>query len=66
RAKIEDELDYPCGKLSDRIIAYGICAEYSVVKGMLGEAQYFDKKFKDSLLNACRPKNIYIPPRRWL
>ena len=65
RVNLSNELDYPYGKLSDRIIAYGICAEYSVVKGMLSEAAYFDKKFKDSLLNSCRPKSVYIPPRRW-
>jgi len=66
RVNLGDQLDFCLGKLSDRIIAYGICAEYSVVKGMLNEAAYFDKKFKDSLLNVSRPKNVYIPPRRWL
>jgi len=66
KVNLNGALDYASGKLSERIIAYGICAEYCVVKGMFNEAAYFDKKFKDSLLNACRPKNVYIPPRRWL
>jgi len=63
---VYDALDYHAGRLSERIVAYGICAEYSIIKGMFNDATYFDKKFRDSLLNACRRKNILIPPRRWL
>lgn len=66
KVKINDTLDFHVGKLNERIIAYGICAEYSIIKGMLSDAAYYDKKFKDSLLNVCRKKNISIPPRRWL
>ena len=66
KINLNDTLDYHVGKISERIIAYGICAEYSLIKGMFNEASYFDKKFRDSLLNSCRKKNIFIPPRRWL
>lgn len=66
RAAIKDALDYHTGKLSERIVAYGICAEYSIIKGLFSDAAYYDKKFRDSLLNTCKRKNILIPPRRWL
>lgn len=66
KVKIDDALDYYKGRLDERVIAYGICAEYAVIKGLLNDAAYFDKKYKDGLLSTRKKKNISIPPRRWL
>ncbi len=65
--EIDSEADYFNGRVSDKCFALGVASEYSFINGFYEEAEIWDKRFKDSLINACRKKSeISLPKRRWL
>ena len=55
------------GKLPYRVLAYGLCFEYSVLAGLFDDANLWEGRYKDGLKLACSKKSdIVIPARRWL
>lgn len=56
--------DFP--KLSPRIFAYGVAAEYLFIKGNIDDAESWNKRFEDGILGVLRLKPSRIMPvRRW-
>jgi len=59
-------LNFEPNKADARIAAYGTAAEYCLISSLYEEALMWDKRYKDSLMNAKRSvKGIKIPARRW-
>ncbi len=62
----EDNVPMPL-LITDRVIAYGIAAEYMLINGFYEEAVAFDRVFKDALIRAAYGKRERrVKSRRWL
>ena len=61
---IDDECDF-IGKVSARLMAFGIAAEYCMAMGAFEEASLWDKKYKDAIEEIREPKGGRIALRRW-
>ena len=62
---LDDEAEL--GRLCERVLAYGICAEYCVISGESEGAILWDGRFKDALF--MRRENKYekrVAKRKWL
>ncbi len=63
---IDDDIESFSGKLTKRIIAYGVASEYCLISGLYDEASLWEKRFKDALLIASRKKSdVTVKARRW-
>ena len=63
---LEDTIEAFGSKLTERIIAYGVASEYSLISGLFDEATLWKKRFLDSLLIATSKKSeLKMPARRW-
>lgn len=63
--KIGDELEY--SPIPSRVLAYGIAREFYIEEGLRNEANMYEDKFKDALVNILKDKtNARIPCRKWL
>ena len=61
-----DEVETGSGHIGVRTLAYAACAEYCLQNGDYDEAQVWDKRYKDNLLNALSKKSeISIKKREW-
>lgn len=61
-----DEVEIGSGQLSERILAYGVCAEYCLLSGDYEESQIWDKRYKDNLLGALSKKSeMTVKNRKW-
>ena len=54
------------GRLTERIIAYGVASEYALSEQRYEEASMWDERFKQSLMTVLHPKNVRVRKRRWL
>lgn len=62
-----DEINAFAGKLSERILAYGVAMEYFFLSSLSDEATVWENRYISSLENALRKKsNIIMPKRRWI
>lgn len=64
----EDEFFYPEYAVSERLVQYGMVAEYYLVCGCAEEMHAWEEKYRDeieSIVARCivKPK---VPPRRWI
>ena len=60
------ELDIQCGKITSRVVALGICAEYCLMSDRLNDANAFNALFKDGLLQAEKSRvSRRIKRRTW-
>lgn len=66
--ELTEDDDVPMSLLiTDRVIAYGIAAEYMLINGFYEEAVTFDRVFKDALNRAAYgKKERRVKSRRWL
>ena len=64
---LEDVVDdYPM-VISDKIFAYGVIAEYLLIKGDIDTASVYDLKFKQALRDAIRPRHsISLKERKFI
>ncbi len=54
------------GRISPRLIAFGMAAEFCTACGMYSEAAMWDKKYRDALLSAnVVRRRLAMRPRRW-
>lgn len=61
-----DEAETGSCKVTDRVVALGVAAEYSFVCGLFDEASMWDVRYKDSLKIAVRKKGaVTLRARRW-
>lgn len=64
---IDDNVECSDLGISDRILALGVAAEYSLYRGKLSEATIFDNRYKDSIESAKLPtRRMYVKSRSWL
>jgi hypothetical protein len=64
--ELTDSIEEFGGKLTERIIAYGVASEYTLISGLFDEAELWKKRFLDSLIVATGKKSeIKMPARRW-
>ncbi len=68
-----DELDFDDdvfmfgGKLSERVLAYGIAMEFSLISGLYDDAEVWETRFYSGLKEAYSKKSeIRLPDRRWI
>ncbi len=53
-------------RVSSRVMAYGVVAEYLFIKGNIDEASIWNERFKSGMLGVCRAKkNRIIKAQRW-
>lgn len=65
-AEIDESLEWGDGKVSARLVGYGIACEYCIINGM-SEAVMWDKRYKDALSAANRTKaEMRVKIRRWI
>ena len=63
---VDGESDFTLN-VSERLISYGMAAEYCVNRGMFTEAAVWDKKYKDGIVAACSgQKGKRLRSRRWV
>lgn len=64
---IDSEVTFSSGRITGRVVGYGIAAEYAIISGLTDEAVLWDKRYKDALEFAlAEHRNIKIKKRRWL
>lgn len=63
---LEENSDNFSTKLTDRIIAYGICAEYSLLCGLFEESKMWNERFKEGILSSLRKKNQKVRGRKFI
>lgn len=54
------------GKVSDRLAAYGVAADYCLILGMTDEAATWNKLFVDGIYRIVLPKGGRLPAKGWL
>lgn len=55
------------GKISKRLLAYGIAMEYCFISSLSDEALIWENRYKDCLKNMLRKRHdITLPKRRWI
>ena len=61
-----DESEFS-GKISDRLISYGVACEFCLSRGMFSQAAMWEKKYRDALraANVIRGK-LSVRSRRWV
>ena len=63
---LDSDLPFQKERPSERVIAYGIACEYSIISGMAQEASIFEQRFIDGLNSAIKVKKEQkIKARRW-
>ena len=63
---LEDQTDFQLS-VSERLFAYGIAAEYFLLKGAYQEASAWNVKYKEAVAAACHYKQSKrISSRRWV
>ncbi len=64
---INSEIDFNNFKLSSRVMAYGVTAEYCFINGNYDDALIWDNRFKTSLTNINRARReLKIKERLWM
>lgn len=54
------------GKISARLLAFGVCFEFCMVSGLFSEAATFEKRFREALFAAGSERRaLRIRARRW-
>lgn len=50
--------------ITQRLVAYGVCAEYCLLTGTYEDANVWDKRFKEGLMNISSKKSQIVMPTR--
>lgn len=64
----DDEFSYPVFDVGERLVTYGMAAEYYLVLGDAASSQMWEGRYRAEieLLLARSPVRGRIPPRRWI
>jgi len=63
---LDDEIGYNEKDVSPRVLAYGVCAEFSISEGRFDEAVLWHKRYVDAVSEICLPKNTTLKQRSWV
>ena len=65
---IDDEFVYPAFAVSERLIEYGMLAEYYLVLGDAASSEVWENKYREEIENLLSRSKVRgrIPPRRWI
>lgn len=64
---INSTIDFANFKLNERVLAYGLVAEYNFLYANYDDAAIWDNRFKTSLSNLLRPRReVKIKQRLWI
>ena len=64
---ISSNIDFYNYRINERVIAYGVVAEYHFINGNYDDATICDNRFKNSLNSVIRPKReIKVKERLWI
>lgn len=68
KAELTTDFYFPEVNISDRLISYGMAAEYMLIQGEIGSAECWEKRYREEIDRAmvAQPVNVRIPPRRWV
>ena len=62
---ISDESEFT-GKISERLLSYGVSSEFCLVRGQYSEAAVWERKYREALRAACSSAGtLRIRARRW-
>lgn len=64
----EDDFGYPDFAVGERLVEYGVAAEYFLVLGDAASSAAWENKYRNEIDNLLSRSNIRgrIPPRRWI
>ena len=66
-SSINETIDFSNYKLNERVLSYGVVAEYNFLYANYDDATIWDNRFKNSLSNLIRPRReIKIKQRLWV
>lgn len=65
---IDGDCDFPEESVSEKMLAAGTAAEYCLICGEMGLAEYFEKAYRREINAVARRtlSNTVFPPRRWI
>ncbi len=63
---LEDKTGYSESDVPERVIAYGVCAEYCLIIHAFSESVNFHKRFMESIEELVKPKNFKTKGRVFL
>lgn len=64
---VNSTIDFANFKLNERVLAYGVVAEYNFLYANYDDAAIWDNRFKNSLSNILRPRReVKIKQRLWI
>ena len=63
---LEDDVESFGGRLSERVIGYGVASEYAYLQMLYDDASIWENRYKNALLNCTRKKGeIKLKKRGW-
>lgn len=64
----EDTFSYPDRGVGERLVSYGMAAEYQLICGEVESAEFWENKYRAEIDRALsrRTERRRVPPRRWL
>lgn len=67
KADLNGNVETFSGKLSARVLAYGVAMEFSFISSLYDDASIWENRYKNSLFLLKEKKNnIIMPSRRWI
>lgn len=67
KVELASDINYYKTKISERVFAYGVAAEYCFIKGLYDDSTMWDLRLKNSLMATSSKKGeIVVKPKRWL
>ena len=64
---LTETIDFSNFKLNERVLAYGVVAEYNFLYANYDDATIWDNRFKNSLANLIRPhRDVKVKERLWI
>jgi hypothetical protein len=65
---LEDEFSYPDNEVGERLVEFGMAAEYQLICGEVESANCWEDRYRAEIdrLLSCHTVRERIPPRRWL
>lgn len=60
-----DIVNFSNARVDERVLSYGLIAEFCITEGRFEEAVTWHKRFVEELSLICCPKNVNTKQRRW-
>ena len=63
--QLEDEIGYTPDQIPERVLSYGLSAEFAISEGCFKDAVMWHDRYADAVYNLCKPKNQTVKKRVW-